>query len=382
MDFSFDRRLTMLRQMVREYAEQEVRPQLPYLMEPGEFPFELIRRMGELGLLGMIIPEKYGGTNLGHLAQIIATEELAKVYASVGQHMRACNLVPYIILNHGTEEQKQKYIPRMCTGEIMGALASTEQTGGSEPSKVNTVAKLEGDHYVVNGRKVLISRGGDSHLVAFTARTGDKISAFLVEKGTPGFMRGAKEKLITYGPRISPVDELVFKNCVIPKENLIGKEEGKGLGQVLGTIGAVGRGSGAAIGVGIATGSFEAAVSYAKQRKLYGKRLADFQAVQFSLAEMEEKIECARLLTYKCGWLLDQGLTAREVARETAMAKRLATEAAREVTIKAIDIHGGYGTSEGYGLSARLKAAMDLMAIGGTNNALTLAIARVVLERL
>lgn len=308
-----------------------------------------------------------------------ATEGVARVYAPLGQHMRACDLVPYLLAHYGTDEQKQEWIPRLCKGEIMGALAVTEQTGGSDPRNTNTVAKLDGDRWVVNGRKVLISRGAASHLVAFTAKTENGISCLLVEKGTPGFFPGRREKLIT-ASRTSPVDELVFKDCSIPRENLVG-EEGRGLGIVLATIGAVGRGSGAAIGIGIAQGAMEAAVRYAKERKLYGKPLSEIQAIRYALAEMDEKIECARWLAYHCGWLLDQGKKAREAARETAMAKRFATEIAREVVIKAIDIHGGYGTAHEYGLAQRLKAALDLMAIGGTDGVLKEAIAGSVLSR-
>lgn len=383
MDFKLTRAQEMLKNMVREFAEQEIAPKIPeFEKKEGEFPFEVIRRMGELGLTGLLVPKDYGGNGMGYLAMMVAIEELARVFPAFGGHLRGCNLLPYLITNYGTEDQKKRFLPRLCRGEIMGSLATTEHTGGSDPLSMETTARREGDHYVINGRKVMISRGAESQLIALSARTGEgnNISCFLVEKGTPGFEAGRREDLISTQSRCSPISELVFYNCRVPKENMVG-QEGRGLGPVLATIGSVGRTGGAAVCLGIAQGSFEAALKYARERKLYGKPLTELQTIRHWLGEMAMKIEMGRLMNYYVGWLLDQGKKAREIAKEGAIAKLHASEAAIDVTLKAIEIHGGYGTSSEYRVIQRMKTALDMIAAAGSNNVMRETIANNVVKQ-
>lgn len=368
MDFAFTREQEMLRNMVREYAEQEIAPKIPSYEEPGDdFPMEFPRRMGELGLIGLIAPTEYGGSDLGHMAQVITTEEISRVYATFGSQTRGFMLVTYLISKYGTEAQKKKYLPGLCRGELQGCMTLTEPSGGSDMLGITTVAEKGDSHYIVNGRKTMISRYTVCDVFAITTKTGERaITTFLVDKGSPGLELGRREYFIAATTRAYPVGEVIFNNCQVPVENRIG-EEGRGLGPVLSTVGAIGRVGGAAICLGIAQSSFEAAVKYAKERHLYGKPLTELQTLRFWLAEMDIRIRAARLCLYQAAWLLDQGKSPREVAKETCGAKYLCSKTAIDVTLKAIELHGGYGTADDYSLIRQFKTALDCINAAGSD---------------
>lgn len=378
MDFSEKRPLQLLRQMVREFAEREVLPFVEDLSRPeGDYPYHLVRRMGELGLIGMSIPPEYGGNNMGHLARMIAIEEAAYCYPSLGTNLRGINIVPYVIANFGTPGQKERYLPPLCRGEIMSSLATTEQTGGSDPQSIQTTARRVGDEYVISGRKVMITRGNSSHLLLISAKVNGRITAFLVEKGMPGLIPGRQEKLASV-TAFSPVDEVILDECRVPGENMIGSE-GRGLGPILAGINAVGRAGGAAVCLGIARFSYDVALKYAKERQLYGKPLASLQSIAFWLAEMALNIEVGRMLNYKFAWLLDQGKSPREASVAGAMAKLHASQSAIANTLKAIEIHGGYGTAKEYKIIQRMNVALDMLSAAGSDNVMRQTIAREIL---
>lgn len=379
MDFSESRELTMLRETVTEFAEREILPIVDELNAPeGEFPYHLIRRFGELGLIGLTAPEKYGGNGLGHLARMIAIEEVAYHFPSLGGHLRGVNIVPFLIQRYGTEHQKEKFLYDLIAGKIQSSLAITEQHGGSDVTGIQTTAERDGDSYIINGRKVMISRGSVSDLLAITAKVDGKVTSFLVEKDSPGMIVGRRETIATSRKCSSPIDEIIFDNCRIPAENMVGSE-GRGLGPTLSTIGVVGRGGGAAVCRGIARWAFDAGLKYAKERYLYGKPLSSQQSIQFTVAEMNSLVEMSKWLNYNFAWQLDQGKRPVELAREGAMAKLKSSEAAVQVTLKAIEIHGGYGTTKEYGLMDRLHAGLDMVAAAGSDNVMRLNIARSVI---
>jgi len=370
MDFGLSREQEMLRKTVREFAENELRPREAEFSQPeGEWPYDVWNRIAELGLIGLAVPKEYGGSGMGHLARMVAIEEISRVYPSWGAHLRGFGLVPYLLLNHGTEEQKKKYIPRLVKGEIQGSLANTEATGGSDMIGIETTAKLDGDHYIINGRKVMISRSTVSDVFAVTARTGERdrdISAILIEANTPGFQRGRVENLIAHS-RTSPVGEFTMTDCRVPVANRVGAEH-RGLGVILGAINGAGRTGGAGICLGIAQAAVEIGTKYAKERHLYGKPLTDLQSILFWIGEMERHVVRARWLCYHAAWLLDQGKRPEEIRAEIAMAKLDASEAALHNCLKAIEIHGAYGTATEFGLIRKFKAALDMIAAAGSNN--------------
>jgi len=383
MDFSLTREQEMLRKMVREFAETELRPREDEFAEPeGEWPYDVWKRMAELGLIGLIVPKEYGGNGMGHLARMVAIEEISRVSPAWGAHLRGFGLVPLLLVEHGTEEQKQKHLLRFCRGEIQGSLAGTEATGGSDMLGIQTTAKRDGDYYIVNGRKTMISRSLLSDVFAITMRTGEgvrDISTVLIESSTPGFQRGRVENLITYS-RTSPVGEFTMTDCRVPVENRIGREH-RGLGPMLSAINAGGRMGGAGICLGIAQATLELAVKYAKERHLYGKPLTDLQTILFMLGDMERQTMRARWLCYYAAWLLDQGKKSSEIPGEMAMAKLDASEAALNNCLKAVEIHGGYGTTPEFGIIQKFKTALDMIAAAGSNQISRLAMSNAAVER-
>ncbi|MCR4441298.1 MAG: acyl-CoA dehydrogenase family protein [Peptococcaceae bacterium] len=377
MDFAEGRALQMLREMCREFAEKEVLPYIDELKKKPEFPYHITKRMGDLGLIGLTIGEKYGGNMMGHVAAMVAIEELAYHYPSLGTHLRGYRLVPQVIEHHGNEEQKERFLPRLARGEIMGSLATTEASGGSAPNVCATTCRREGDYYIVNGRKVMITRGKDSHVVLISAREGDKIHCLAVEKDMPGRLAGRRETMAGVSS-VSPVDEIIFEDMKVPVANRIGAE-GKGLGPLLDGIGAVGRHGGAGTCLGIARWAYDVARKYAKERMIGGKqRLLDISSVRHMLADMDTRVEQAKLLCYRFAWLLDQGIKARDCAREGAMAKLVASETAVYNCYKAIEIHGGYGTTEEFKIIGRLHTALDMVSAAGADNIMrnTIALAQ------
>lgn len=378
VDFGENSQLRLLREMVREFAQREVLPLADELGQPeGEYPYHLVRRMGELGLIGMTVPVEYGGNMMGHLARMVAIEEAAYWYPALGSNLRGVNIVPYVLTHFGTEEQKRRFLPGLVRGEIMSSLATTEHTGGSDPQSIQTSARKVGDTYVISGRKTMITRGRASHVLLISAKVEGRITAFLVEKGTPGLIPGRRETMSSVSA-FSPVDEVILDECVVPAANMVGSE-GRGLGPILAGINAVGRAGGAAVCLGIARFVYDVSLKYAKERELYGKPLANLQSIAFWLAEMAMSVEIGRLLNYKFAWLLDQGRSPREVAAIGAMAKLHASQSAVRNTLRAIEIHGGYGTAKEFKLIQRMNTALDMISAAGADNVMRQAIAREIL---
>jgi len=363
MDFGLTREQEMLRNMVQEFAQSELAPKALILDEKGEFPFDLLKKTAQLGLVGIINSKEYGGSDMGHLARMIMIEELSKVYPPMGFCFQTGHIGMYSLENFGTEEQKKKYLPSLCQGDMTMAWAVTEATGGSDPSKIQTTAESAGDEYIINGRKVFITAGETSSVVGFLAKTGETTSFFIVEKGTPGFTIPRREESL--GLRIIPVNELVFTNCKVPKENLLG-QEGRGLNMALAGIAAVGRPGAAGVSLGIAEGAYDVALKFAKERNMYGKPIAQLQAIQFALVDINVEIEAAKWLCYYPAWLLDQGKKATEIASEIARAKLYATDVANRACPKAVQIMGGYGLIPEYQLVRRLRDALEMLPAAGT----------------
>lgn len=364
--FEFTKEQEMLRSMVREFADTELVPKVLELDEKGEFPFEMVRKLGELGLIGMALPKELGGAGIGYLAATIAIEEMARVYPSIAFFTMVSQVAMYAVQHFGTEEQKNKYLPPVIKGEKVICIAATEPTGGSDLANLGTEAVADEDGYNINGRKVWITNGGVADYVVLLAKTGERASVFLVEKGTPGFTVGRRENEM--GFKSLHVNELVFNNCKIPKENLIGKEGG-GLGVAMTSI-SHNRASIGAIGLGIARGAFEIALKYAKERVLYGKPISKLQTIQFMLVDMETEIEAAKWLIYYPRAAMDKGMSPRDIGKHLSRAKVVGTEAALNVTKEAIEVLGAYGVSAEYHLGRLLNDAMELFAAAGTNQIL------------
>jgi butyryl-CoA dehydrogenase len=371
MDFSLSREHQMLRDMVREFADTELAPRALELDNKGEFFWEQVRRSGELGLIGVINSRECGGTAMGHLARMILIEEISRVYPPLGFFHQTGNLLMYAIETFGSDRQKKEYLPALCKGEKVSAFALTEASGGSEPANMQTDATLEGDHYVVNGRKSWVTAVASADVVGFVAKSGDKFSAFVVEKGTPGFEVTRKEE--TIGLRSLPVNEFALTGCRLPKGNLIG-EEGRGLVYALTTIATIGRTGAAGVALGIARGSYELALNFAKERMLYGKPIAALQAIQFMLADMNVEIEAAKWLCYSTAWQLDQGKTSRELAVDIARCKLYAVDVANRCAYKAVDIMGAYGLSPDYRVIGLLRDALELGVAAGSQEIMKVTI--------
>jgi len=380
MDFNFTPEQEMLRKAMQEFAARELLPRARQLDQTGEFPRDIIKKIADLGLIGIVMPPEYDGSNMGHLARMISIEELSRAYASMGLFLQASPLGLWAILHFGNEEQKKKYIPPTVRGEKIMCMALTEPTGGSDPSSIVTRAKLDGDHYIVNGSKCFITNAGIADICVFMAKTGEGtqgFSVFVVEKGTEGFKPGMREQHA--GMRSMVVSEILFKNCKIPKENLIGKE-GDGLRASLKTVSEIGRTGNTGASLGIARAAYETALQYAKDRQLYGKPISELQAIQFMLADMHMQTEAARLLAYRAAWLLDQGKTGREIAKEIASAKAYSSEVARQNAFKALQIHGGCGTLPEFDLMRYLRDSLEAMSAGGTNEIMRAVIAREIIK--
>jgi len=369
----------MLRDMVRDFAQNELSPIAAQLDEEQSFPHDAVKKMGELGLMGIPFPESLGGAGMDYLSYTLAVEEIAKVCGSTALTLAAhISLGCWPLYAFGTEEQKKKYLPHLCSGEWLGAYGLTEPQAGSDAGATQSAAVLNGKHYTLNGTKQFCTNGSYAHTVVVSALT-DKskgtrgISCFVMETGMPGFAVGKKENKL--GCRGSDTVMLHFEECKVPKENLLGKE-GEGFKQMLTTLDG-GRISIAAMALGLAEGAYGAALSYAKERKQFGQPLAKFQATQFKLADMLTQIEAARHLTYTAAMLKDQG---RPYVREAAMAKVFSSEMASRVCLQAIQIHGGYGYTRDYPVE-RMFRDNKLTEIGeGTSEIQRLIIARTILE--
>ena len=377
MDFNLTREQEMLRDTVREFVQRELAPRALDLDEKGEFPTDIVKKAADLGLVGIIISQEYGGSGMGHLARMITIEEFSRAYGSLGFFLQTGPIGMYILENSGTEEMKKKYLPSLCRADSTIATALTEPTGGSDAAVINVTAERQGDEYVLNGRKVMISQAPICDLAIVVAKTGERASAFLLERGTPGFETPRRENYA--GLRSIPVGDIVLTDCRVPASSLVG-EEGRGLGIALAGIGAVGRTGVAGVGLGTAQGCYDAAVKYAKERILYGKPIAELQAIQYLLVDSDLEIESARWLCYYSAWLLDQGKSAREAGAAIARSKLMACNIASQIALRAIQIMGGYGTIPEYQIVRRLNDAIELFTAAGTQEIMKNTIAQSILS--
>jgi len=367
----------MLRDTVGEFAQRELAPKALELDAKGEFIRDIVNKTAELGLVGIITSREYGGTGMGHLSRMITIEELSRVYASLGFFFQTGQIAPYILENFGSEEMKKKYLSKMCRAELIAATALTESGGGSDPAAITTTAEADGDDYVINGRKVLITLGPVCDLAIIIAKTGERFSAFLVEKGTAGFDTPRREDFP--GLRSAPVGDLVFTNCRVPKTNLIG-EEGRGMAAAMAGIGAVGRTGVAGVALGTAQGCYDAALKFAKERKLYGQPIAELQAVQFMLVDANVEIEAARWLCYLSASLLDQGKSPRDIGNEIARSKLYTCDLASRIALKSIQTMGGYGALPEYEVVRRLNDSIELFAAAGSQETIRATIGRSIIS--
>lgn len=365
MDFGLTEEHEMLRKMVKDFADEVVAPSASERDEEERFDRSIFDRMAEQGLTGIPWSEKYGGSGFDYLAYVITVEELSRVCASTGVTLSAhISLASWPIYTYGTEEQKQNYLKPMALGEKIGAYGLTEPGAGSDVSSMTTTAVLDGSDYVLNGSKIFITNGGVADTYVVFAKTdhtkGHKgISAFIIEKDFPGFSIGKKERKL--GIRSSPTTEIIFENCRVPKENLLGKE-GDGFKIAMKTLEG-GRNGIAAQAVGIAQGALDASLAYAKERKQFGKPIAQHQGIGFKLANMATKIEASRLLTYQSAWKESAG---HSYGMDSSMAKLFAGDTAMEVTIEAVQIFGGYGYMKEYPVERFMRDAKITQIYEGT----------------
>lgn len=378
-DFSVNENQEIVGQMAKEFAEKHIRPHVMEWDEAQLFPVDLFKQMGSLGMMGVLVPEEYGGSGFGYLEYVTVIVEIAKVCGSIGLSVAAHNsLCTGHILAFGSHEQKLRWLPKLATAEWIGAWGLTEANTGSDALGMNTTAVLDGDHYVVNGSKNWITHGKSGNVAVVMVRTGAKgdshgISALVIEKGTPGFTHGKKENKL--GMRASETTELVFDNCRVPKENLLGNE-GEGFMQAMKVLDG-GRISIAALSLGIAKGAFEAAVTYSKQRRQFGQSISSFQGIAFKLADMATEIEAAGLLILQAADLKNRH---QPVTKQSAMAKYFASEVAVRTATEAVQIFGGYGYTKDFPVEKYYRDA-KLCTIGeGTSEIQKIVISREVLR--
>ncbi len=373
MEFEFSQREDLLRKSVREYAEKEIAPRRDEMEETGEFPVDLLPSMGEMGILGVITPEEYGGTGMGHLARIIVLEELGRVSPAIPMALQVHHMSTYALNVWGNEEQKRKYLPPLAKGETMGAVSVTEPSGGSDVAGMQSTAKLAGDKYILNGRKCFATNSHHSDIWVVPARTGEGrkgLSAFIVEKGFPGAKVGRKEDKV--GLRGANTGELAFQNCEVPKENLLGNE-GDGMKISIRDIVECGRPGMASVALGILNAVLEQSVKFANERMLYGKPISSLQAIQWYISDIYSDLEIARLLTYRVGWMLDNEM---DVTAQAALAKQWSCEAAARAARKGIEVHGSYGILREYSIQRLLRDALVAIPAGGTAEIGRLVMAR------
>ena len=375
MDFSLTEEQKMLKAMVQDFATKELEPIAAQIDEESKFPAENVKKMAELGLMGLGFPEEYGGSGGGTTELCIATEEISRFCASTGTiYFVTAGLAGHPLYAFGNEEQRKRFVTPVATGEKLAAFALTEANAGSDPAALETTATRHNNGYLLNGTKIFITNGAEADIILVFA-TVDKslrhrgIAAFVVEKETSGFSVGKQEHKL--GIRASSTAELLFEDCFVPEENRLGNE-GDGFKIALNAIDAS-RVSVAAQAVGIAQGAFDKALTYAKERQQFGQPIANFQAIQWMLADMATQIDAARLLTYRAAYLQDKGLP---FIKEAAMAKVFAPEVAMFVTTKAIQIYGGYGYVKDYPLERYFRDAKITSIYEGTDEMQRMTIAR------
>jgi alkylation response protein AidB-like acyl-CoA dehydrogenase len=379
MNFEKSENQKMIADMIRNFAEKEIKPNMMEWDEKQIFPVELFKKLGNLGLMGVLVPQEYGGSGFGYFEYITVVSEIAKVCGSIGLSVAAHNsLCTGHILYHGSEEQKKKYLPKLATAEWIGAWGLTETGTGSDAGGMNTTAIKDGDYYVLNGSKNFITHAISGDVAVVIARTGEKgnshgMSAFIIEKGTEGFISGKKENKL--GMRASETAELIFNNCRVHKEQLIGKE-GEGFVQAMQILDG-GRISIGSLGLGIAKGAYEAALQYSKEREQFGKPISQFQAIAFKLADMATEIEAGELLLLQAADLKMRG---EKLTKESAMAKYYTSEVAVSVSTEAVQIFGGYGYTKDFPVEKFFRDS-KLCTIGeGTSEIQKLVISREILR--
>lgn len=369
----------LIKQSAKDFAETHIRPHVMEWDESQHFPVDLMHSMGEQGFLGVLVPEEYGGSGLGYQEYITVIEEITKVDSSIGLSVAAHNsLCTGHILTFGNEEQKQKYLPKLASGEFIGAWGLTEPNTGSDAGRMKCVAEKDGDYYVINGTKSWITHGISGHVAVVIVRTGELLdskgmTAFIIERDTPGFSGGKKENKL--GMRASETAELIFDNCRVHKSQMLGNE-GEGFIQAMKVLDG-GRISIAALSLGIAKGSYEASVKYAQEREQFGKPIFQFQGISFKLADMATKIQAAELLTRQAADLKNKG---EYVTKMSAMAKYYASEICVQIATDAIQIHGGYGYTKDFPVEKFYRDS-KLCTIGeGTSEIQKLVISREILK--
>jgi len=379
MNLNFTENQVLIAESVKEFAEKNIRPDFMKWDESQEFPINLFHQMGEIGLMGILVSEEYGGAGLGYAEYVSAIVEISKVCGSIGLSMAAHNsLCTAHILQFGNDEQKKKWLPFLATGKWIGAWGLTESNTGSDAGNMLTTAIEDGDHWVLNGSKNFITHGKSSHLSVVIARTGPKnthhnMTAFVIERGTLGFSAGRKENKL--GMRASETTELIFDNCRVHKSQILGSV-GEGFVQSLKILDG-GRISIAALALGIAKGALEASIKYAKERHQFGKAICEFQGISFKLAEMATEVQAAEILIYSAADKKNKGL---KVTRESAMAKYYASEVAVKVSTEAVQIFGGYGYTKDFPVEKYYRDS-KLCTIGeGTSEIQKLVIAREILK--
>jgi len=378
-DFSETETQQNVKAMVRDFAEKNIRPNIMEWDESQHFPVELFKQLGELGLMGVLVPEEYGGSGLGYQEYVDVIVEVARVCGSIGLSLAAHNsLCTGHILAFATEEQKQKWLPKLATAEWIGAWGLTEANTGSDALRMMTTAVEDGDDYIINGAKNWITHGKSGDVAVVMVRTGEQgsskgISAIVVERGTPGFTAGKKENKL--GMRASETTEMIFDNCRVPKANILGNI-GEGFKQAMKVLDG-GRISIAALALGIAKGAFDAAVAYSKQRQQFGQPIASFQAISFKLADMATEIEASELLIRQAADLKNRHLP---MTKESAMAKYFASEVSVRVATEAVQIFGGYGYTKDFPVEKFYRDS-KLCTIGeGTSEIQKIVIAREILQ--
>ena len=379
MEFAATENQQMIAQTVKDFAEKHIRPNVMTWDEAQDFPVDVFKKMGDIGLMGLLVPEQYQGAGLGYFEYVTAIVEVARVCGSVGLSMAAHNsLCTGHILAFGNEEQKKKWLPKLATGQWIGAWGLTEANTGSDAMRMQCVAKQDGDSWIINGAKNWITHGKSGDVAVVLARTGELldsngITAFVVERGTPGFKAGKKENKL--GMRCSETAEMIFEDCRIPASNILGKV-GDGFKQAMKILDG-GRISIAALSLGIAKGAFDASVKYAKERQQFGQTIANFQAIGFKLADMATKIEASELLILQAADLKNRG---EKVTRQSAYAKYYASEVAVYVSTEAVQIFGGYGYTKDFPVEKFYRDS-KLCTIGeGTSEIQKLVIARELLK--
>ena len=366
MNFSLTKEQELFQQMIRDFAEKEVKPLAAEVDEQERFPIETVEKMAKIGIMGIPIPKQYGGAGGNNLMYSMAVEELSMVCGTTGVIVSAhTSLCAAPIMEHGTEEQKQKYLPKLASGEWIGAFGLTEPNAGTDAAGQQTTAVEDGDNYIINGSKIFITNAEYAHVYVIFAMT-DKskgtrgITAFIIEKGTPGFSFGKKEKKM--GIKGSATNELIFENCVLPKANMLGKLS-KGFGIAMKTLDG-GRIGIAAQALGLAQGAINETVKYVKERKQFGRAISAFQNTQFQLADMNTKTEASRMLVRKAAFKKDNKIA---YSVDAAMAKLYAAETAMEVTNKAVQLHGGYGYTREYPVERMMRDAKITEIYEGTS---------------